>query len=276
LSSWTCSKPPFSESRATDADPALRPWRWQFLRGRHLRASRGCRVDVRSGSCGSLAFTADPVWPCPIAGMTLQDLCPSGPTSTLRMKSSHPPWTSTRLRRLRRRSLPPRRQTRHSARAWLCVCLTASVPKDLPADTRTLCAPPSSLLVESTPGRVPKHAPFGSTEPSALSCSVLVDSHHLDGLLHHQACGLVASHIRPWGSPRSTEAHTPCEGFPPAGTVALSPALRPPLPSIGKRPSHACTAALPRLGAHGPSAPRPDCEGLTPTGSVDRITRFPQ
>jgi hypothetical protein len=157
-----------------------------------------------------------------------------------------------------------------------CASVVPHRSEDLPADSRTLCAPPSSVLVESTPGRVPRHASFGSTEPSALSCSVLVDSHHLDGLLHHQACGLVASHIRPWGSPRSTEAHTPCEGFPPAGTVALSPALRPSLPSIGKLPSHACTTALPPLCAHGRSTPRPDCEGLTPTGSVDRITRFPR
>ena len=41
---------------------------------------------------------------------------------------------------------------------------------------------------------------FGRTVPPVRSCSVLVVSHHLDGLLRLRAFGLVASRSRPWGS----------------------------------------------------------------------------
>jgi len=62
-----------------------------------------------------------------------------------------------------------------------------------------VCAPPSSLPSASTPGEV-KTLTFGQPVPSGWSRSVLVVSHHLDGLLRAGARGLVASHIRPWGS----------------------------------------------------------------------------
>lgn len=102
--------------------------------------------------------------------------------------------------------------TRRGLRSGLAVrgpVLVASVRRPPDEGSRTLCAPPSSLPAASTPGKAPKCSAIGSAEPSALSWSVLVGSHHLDGLLHRWACRLVASCIRPWGSPRFRSRRDP-------------------------------------------------------------------
>jgi hypothetical protein len=66
-----------------------------------------------------------------------------------------------------------------------------------------------------------EQAPFGLAPTERPTCSDFVVSHHLDGLLHTMACGLIASHNRPGGSLRSTAARfTPSK-------VSPSPAAAP-------------------------------------------------
>jgi hypothetical protein len=92
-------------------------------------------------------------------------------------------------------------------------------PNPSPADTtRTRCLPgadhpsASSRLLSrfpsvgspfgpSTPDLAPERQVFGPLVPPRESCSVLVVSHHLDGLLRTAGVSVVAAHSRPWGSP---------------------------------------------------------------------------
>jgi len=61
---------------------------------------------------------------------------------------------------------------------------------------------PSSSAPDRVHSRSALPPSFGPTVPPARSRSVLVVSHHLDGLLHCLIPGLVASRSRPWGPPR--------------------------------------------------------------------------
>jgi len=227
---------------------------------------------VLPGSDGQLRLVGLHRGPCVAlsqqAGMTSQDLCPSVTTASDdggRADLHGLPLTCDVFTSLVR----PRHQTRRSAWAWLCMSRFHRSPKTVTGLAHPVCAPPSSLPASVHSQKCTEMRFLRQHGAIHAARSVLVGSHHLDGLLHRWACELVASRIRPWGSPRSTEAHTPCEGFPPADTVPLSPAFRPPLPSVVKRLSHLCTTTLPRCSTSGRSTPQPDCEGLTPTGSVD-------
>jgi hypothetical protein len=230
--------------------------------------------------------------------MTFQDRCPAGTTSSQESSRHDPPWTSAHLRRIERRSLPPS-PDEDSARAWLCVGLFSSHrSEDHPTRARAPCVPLRRLSQQrplpaghrsALPSAVRSHPHRRVPSTGVLTTSTACSAAGPAGLLHpasdpgvRPVSARVATRPLHRGGPtgpsdtRFPGAHTPCEGFPPVDTVALSPALRPPLPSIGKRPSHTSTATFQCLCAHERSTPRPDCEGLTPTGSVDRITRFPR
>jgi hypothetical protein len=95
-------------------------------------------------------------------------------------------------------------------------------------------APPSTSLAGPLPGA---KAPFGRSMPPDRSCSALVVSHHLDGLLRRQGRELVASRYRQG----FTSARTPPAGKPAGSAHALaqhpehepsSSSLRPPWPGL--------------------------------------------
>jgi hypothetical protein len=63
-------------------------------------------------------------------------------------------------------------------------------------------APPSTCPAGVHSHRAPESSASATEAPPPPSRSVLVVSHHLDGLLHLLERGLVASRCRSWGSPR--------------------------------------------------------------------------
>jgi len=78
----------------------------------------------------------------------------------------------------------------------------------------------------------------------ARSCSVLAVSHHLDGLLHTLARGLVASHNRPGGSLRSTAARlTPSKVSPSPAAAPCRHGRCPLAVTAARRPWHRSTPA---------------------------------
>jgi hypothetical protein len=60
--------------------------------------------------------------------------------------------------------------------------------------------------------RTPLRVPIGGSMPADPSCSALVVSHHLDGLLRTRPRRFVAPRSRSWGSRPFGHHHTPCRG----------------------------------------------------------------
>jgi len=98
-----------------------------------------------------------------------------------------------------------------------------------PPSTSPEGPPLSRSPCASTPGREASFPSFGLGMPIPRSCSVLVVSHHLDGLLRATARGLVASLCRPWGSSRFVRDSPKTCAFP----VTLPPLEELPRPAVG-------------------------------------------
>lgn len=205
---------------------------------------RGMRVWV-------VGLSHEPSWSSSVAGMTFEDHLISWATVFRKHVDLALHGLRSHLRRLRRRCVVPSLDET-TAHGLVCALCMAKEPK-LSCRSRTRCAPPSSLLPVSTP-RDDQGQLLRRRDANRATCSVLVGSHHLDGLLHRPACRLVASCIRPWGSscfqraadPECTEVHhgscgspfpgrcTPYEGFPSSRGGRVSPPNRPSMPLPGR------------------------------------------
>jgi hypothetical protein len=115
------------------------------------------------------------------------------------------------------------------------------------------CSPPPStwsVRVHSHPTLPPG---FGSELPGSNSRSVLVVSHHLDGFLRVETCGLVASRCQSWGSSRfllsvaacrrsgrGRSSHSPRRSYPSKNSLDSSCSASPrPLPPRRSAPFEA-------------------------------------
>ena len=162
-------------------------------------------------------------------------------------------------------------------------CSIAEAPRTLPKQDSGLASPgvrPLAPLYRfpaecpllssrgSTAGRPCVSAPKRPREADGATHrprSVLVVSHHLDGLLHSAGCGLVASRYRSWGSPAFLAGRLPVptrKSRPGSAPAALAARLIPfkEFPSSAAAPHH-CGPCL--LAVHTPRG-----------GDASRDTRF--
>jgi len=138
-----------------------------------------------------------PPWPLPVSGLTFEAF-PS--TASLDL-----------LRRCKHR--------RSRSRSAACVTFTPlqrlsfrAEPSPAPLSCASPCRPSTSAPL-SVYSQLALPLAFGPTVPTVRSRSVLVVSHHLDGLLRCEAFGLVASRNRPWG-PSRFQLPTPASSDP--------------------------------------------------------------
>jgi hypothetical protein len=174
------------------------------LRGLRSGAGRCQRRDLRDYSvCRSVGSSLRPPRPSTVTGPGPSRTSPGRRFKMANHPSSALPDRSTLLRSVR--------TTAGSLAARTDGAEAPPGHRD-PASpgVRDLLAPPPT-----SPARV--HFPstsgcpavaFGPTAPPVQPCSALVVSHHLDGFLRVQACGLVASRCRSWGSPRFAETRS--------------------------------------------------------------------
>jgi hypothetical protein len=87
--------------------------------------------------------------------------------------------------------------------SWLLGSAASRITKSLGSTGCSRIAPPPTPLCRPLPGGKP---PFGRSVPNDRSCSALVVSHHLDGLLRHRAASI-----------RSLPARVRCAGRSPLG-----------------------------------------------------------
>jgi len=151
---------------------------------------------LRAPGCGSVAFPTAPLAfirsRTGLRGFPVDRL--PGPPASMQA-----PPLSLQVRSLR---------DLHSASETLPVELDRLRPVSRASPCR-----PSTSAPPSVHSQVALPLPFGPTVPTVRSRSVLVVSHHLDGLLHCEALGLVASRNRPWGPPRF-QLQTPASSTP--------------------------------------------------------------